>query len=328
MDGSPYRVPPSNVITWALPSRVDTACIEEFVVTGSRIMMHIHLQDESQPGDATVWRMVVWNWNTGDLVRGLELRSCCAHIVSQVFDRSSADGSGLIKQDSRAAFLDEFRILVVPLNNFPHPPELFVFDTLLPQDHPRHLRRFGLPPKHNQENVHVHLDLNRSLGTVERDGPLLVDPTQVIFIIELSQTAREPHVFLILRMQDLIQHTCSMRTEAQIPWDEWGRGTVVIEIPTEITYLSIVIHGARLLAICDTHRESEGDHRIHIFDFCWRASIPLTVSDGNDDGTERRALFKTGRSCLFEGGGGVSMWGLQPLGDSVVFYEVSISCST
>jgi len=291
--------------------------------------MHIHLQYESQRGDVAVLRVVVWNWNTGDLVRGPELRSCCAHIVSQVFDRSSADGSGLIKMDSRAAFLDEFRILVVPPSNFPHPPELFVFDTLFPQDHPRHLRRFRLPPKHSQQDVHVHLDPDRSLGTVERDDPLLVDPTQVIFIIDLSQTAREPRFFLILRMQDLIERACSMRTEVQIPWDEWGRGAVVIKIPTEGTYLSIAIYGARLLAIRNTHPgPGEHHHRIHIFDFSRRASTALTVSDGSDGRTERRVLFKAGRSCAFEGDTEVRSWCLQPLGDSVVFCAVSISYST
>lgn len=88
---------------------------------------------------------VVWDWNTGDSVRRPELRSCCAHVVSQVFDRSSADGSELIGWNCQGAFLDGFRILVVPRSIFPHPFELFVFDTVLPKDHPRNLRRF-IPP--------------------------------------------------------------------------------------------------------------------------------------------------------------------------------------
>jgi len=327
MDGSPYRVPPSNVIAWKLPPEVYETSIKDLAVTGSRIMMYIYLRGGFQRL-AREWRMVIWDWNTGDLVRMPELRLCCAHVVPQVIDRSSADGGGLIGWNFQGAFLDEFRILVVPRSIFPHPFELFVFDTLLPQDHPRHLRRFMLPPKYGHRSVRVYLDHDRPLGTVDRDGPLLVDPTQAILIVDLSRVVRDPRIFLILRMQDLIEHTCSMRTEAQIPWDEWGRGNVVIEIPTGITRLSIVIHGARLLAIYDTHRGSEGDYCIHIFDLCRRASSALTVSDESNDGTERRAPFKTGRSCLFEEGGGVSMWGLQPLGDSVVFYEVSISCLT
>ena len=328
MDGTPYRVPPSDVIVWALPPGVEGTSIEDMVMTGSRIMMYIYLRDESQPSDVRVWRMVIWDWNTGDLVRRLELLSHCAHIISQVFDRSSADGSGLIGWNCQAAFLDEFRILVVFWNNFPHAPELFVFNTLLPQDHPRHLRRFRLPPKHNQRSVHVHLDRDRSLGTVDRDGPLLVDPTQAILIMDLSPTNLEPHAFLILRMQDLIEHACSMRTGVQIPWDEWGKGAVVIEIPIDSTYLSTIIHGARVLAIRNTHRGPEEHHRIHIFDFSRRASTALPLLDGGDGGTERRAAFKDGRSCLFEGGVGVSMWGIQSLGDSVMFYKVSDSCST
>lgn len=327
MDGSPCRVPPSNVIAWALPPGAEGTSIEDLVVTGSRIMMYIYLRDESQPGDVRVWRMVIWDWITGNLVRSLELLSRCAHVFPQVFDRSSVDGSGLIGWNCQAAFLDEFRILVVFWNNFPHAPELFVFNTLLPQDHPRHLRRFRLPPKHNQRSVHVHLDRDRSLGTVDRDGPLLVDPSQAILIMDLSPTNREPHAFLILRMQDLIEHSCSMRTEVQIPWDEWGKGAVVVEIPIDSTYLSTIVHGARLLAIRNTHHGPEEHHRIHIFDFSRRASTALPLSDGSDGGMERRVMFKGGRSCLFEGGGGMSMWGLQSLGDSVMFYKVSISCS-
>lgn len=123
--------------------------------------------------------------------------------------------------------------------------------------------------------------------------------------MDLSPANRVPHTFLILRMQDLIEHACSIRTEVQIPWDEWGKGAVVIEVPFDTIYLSTIIHGARVLTIRNTHRGPEEHYRMHIFDFSRRASAALPLSDGSEGGTERRAVFNTGRNCLFgEGGGG------------------------
>ena len=62
-DGSPYRVPPSNVIARALPPGLERIHIQDLTATGSRLMMQIPI-----PG----WRAIVWNWKTGDLVRGLQ----------------------------------------------------------------------------------------------------------------------------------------------------------------------------------------------------------------------------------------------------------------
>jgi len=81
MDGSPYRVPPSNIIAWALPPGVEGMSIEDLVMTGSRIMMYICLRDESQPGET--WRMIIWDWNTGELVlkkAGVTVALCSRHL--------------------------------------------------------------------------------------------------------------------------------------------------------------------------------------------------------------------------------------------------------
>lgn len=244
--------------------------------------------------------------------------------LPQVLDRSSADGSGLIRWNCQVAFLDEFRIMVVLRDNFPHAPELSVVNTFLPQDHPRRLRRFGLPPEHNLLSACVHLDCNRSFGTIDRDSPLIVDPTQAILIMDLSLTVSEPHVRLILRMQPLIEHACSMRTEVQIPWDEWGRDAVVTEIPINCAEVFITIHGTRVLAIRETHRGPEEHYYIHVFDFSRRANAALPLLDSKIDVTERKVASEGGQSCIFEGGEGTSAWNLRSLGDSLVFYKVSI----
>ena len=81
LDGFPYRVSPSNVITWALPQEFEGVEIEKMAMTASRLMMHVR----SPPGsyrNIREWRMVVWDWETGDLVRGPRLLiafffSCC-----------------------------------------------------------------------------------------------------------------------------------------------------------------------------------------------------------------------------------------------------------
>lgn len=218
--------------------------------------------------------------------------------------------------------------MVVCYDNFPDSPELAVFNTLVPQDHPRNLRRFRLPPKYLLRSARVHLDRDRSLGTVNRDGPLIVDPTQAILIMDLSPNVPEPRIFLILRMQPLIEHACSMRADVQIPWDEWGRDAVAMEIPMDSTYFTTITHGARVLAIRNTRHGPEERYLIHTFDFSRRGSAALPLSDENDGGTERRALFKDGRSCVFGGGDGMIPWGLQSLGDSIMFYVVSLPSSS
>jgi len=70
-------------------------------------------------------------------------------------------------------------------NVFPDAPELAIFDTLVPQDDPRSLRWFRLPPVSVGRGVHVHLDRDRSLGAANRDGHLVVDPNQAILILSL-----------------------------------------------------------------------------------------------------------------------------------------------
>ena len=244
-------------------------------------------------------------------------------LLPQVFDRSSVDGTELVRWNCQIAFLDEFRV-VVSLCRFPLTPEISVLNTLLPQDHPRHMRRFRLPQKYGQRGAHVRLDRDRSLGTVDRDGPLIVDPTQAILTIYLTSTNRQPHTLVILRMQPLIEHTCSMRTDVQIPWEDWGRDAVVVEVPIDCSSLTTAVHGARVLAIHHTRRGPEECHRIYIFDFSRRASSALPLSGNEVGGTERRVAFKAGRSCVLERGEGMNAWGLQSLGDSIVFYKVIV----
>jgi len=239
----------------------------------------------------------------------------------QVLDRSNADRSGPTQWNRQVAFLDEFRIMVLYDSAFPDTPELAVFNTLLPQDHPGNPRRFRLPPVSVGRGVHVHLDRDRSLGKVNRDGPLVVDPTQAIIIMSLFPTVLEPQILFVLRAQPLIECVRSMGTDTQIPWDEWGRGAVVMEIPSGRGGLT-AIHGTHVLVICDTYQGAR--YRIHAFDFSLRGSAILPLLEGNDGRVEKRHVFEDGWTCEFEAGDEMGLCDLQPLGDTIPLSAVSL----
>jgi len=82
MDGSPHRVPHSNVITWALPRGVGETYLNVLAMTGSRLMLHVFLQDESWPHDAMGRKLILWDWKTGNLVRILSLPASFPHVTS------------------------------------------------------------------------------------------------------------------------------------------------------------------------------------------------------------------------------------------------------
>jgi len=239
-----------------------------------------------------------------------------------MFHRSIGNGGRLIRSEHQIAFLDEFRIMVPYYDDSPDGPELLVLNTLVPQDHPRNLRRFGLPPWYQGCAVRISLDHGRSLGTVNRDGPLIIDPTQAVLVVDLSSRPREQRDFLMLRTRALIEYTCSTRTDVRIPWDEWGRGVVVMNVPVYGICLTAT-HGARVLVIYDGHSGPQDCSDIRVFDFNRRGSTALPLSGGSSGGPERRAKFEDGRNCMFARFGEISMRDPRSLGDSVASWVVS-----
>ena len=59
----------------------------------------------------------------------------------QAFDLSNKDENETINWDCQINFPDEFRIMITHCNDA---PGLFVFNTLIPQDHPGNFRHFVL----------------------------------------------------------------------------------------------------------------------------------------------------------------------------------------
>lgn len=242
----------------------------------------------------------------------------------QVLNRSSVDGSRVIQQpNNQVAFLDEFRIVLTHDKVHSTGPELLVFNTFVPQDHPGNLRRFRFPPKYFYWRAYVHLDHDRSLGTVNRDGPLVTDPTQAILVVGLTRGPSWPGTLLILRVQPLIESVCSSGNGVQILWDRWRRGSVAIEISQYDQILLTAIHGAHVLVMyhCD---DIVNGNSLHLFDFSRKGSAALPLSDENDGGTERRAMFEGRRSRMFEVGRQVKLWIRQSIGDCLVTDVVSL----
>ena len=234
--------------------------------------------------------------------------------------RISSRWSGFIKSPCKVAFLDEFRV-VVSYPNDPSDAALVIFNTLVPQDHPNNVRRFMLPSKYLRRSAEVFLDHSRSLGAADRNDHLIADPNQAILAMTLSPGDRD---ILILRMQQLIEHACSTRTDIQIPWDEWGRDAVVMDNPTRI-YSSIpFIHGARMLVIHKPIFVPQNHYQVHAFDFSRRGIAALPLSDGTEGGTERRAVFKDWQNCVFEVDDGPYRQGPIGIGDSIMFHIVSL----
>ena len=108
---------------------------------------------------------------------------------SQVFNGSSGDGSGLLRNGYEVAFLGGFRVVVACCDNSSVGPELLVSDTLAPQEHPRNVRRFRLSPKYRDRRAHLRLDHGRALEVANRDGPLITDPTQVVYHGPITQSS-------------------------------------------------------------------------------------------------------------------------------------------
>ena len=221
LDGSPRH---SGAMQCVFPSAAVGVQVRDLAATGARLVMCI-LFEPDQPRAKEVWRVVHWDWKTGDLVRTPQSRSRSSHCVYQVFDRFSVDGSGLIRRQCPVAFLDEFRVVVSHHNN-PSAAALVVFNTLVPLDHPNNVRRFMLPQRYLGQGAQVYLGHDRSLGAMHGDGHVATDPSQAILVMTPSSDDR---AFLILRTQHLIEHACSMRTDVQIPWGEWGKDAVVMK---------------------------------------------------------------------------------------------------
>ena len=200
-------------------------------------------------------------------------------------------------------FLDEFRMMAlhststITLDSY---PKLIVYDTLVPQDHPRSSRGFDLPRRYSGGHIKARVDRERSLGTVNRDGPLIADPTQAILVLEIAE-GYNPQVLLVVRAQALVEHVCSTRMDVRVPWGEWGRDAVIMDAPSYIGASSTYVHGAHLMVKTSYGYGATAYCCLRTLDFSQRTCRVMPLWDVEGGGTERRASLDDGRVFVLEG---------------------------
>jgi len=209
-------------------------------------------------------------------------------------------------------------------------PEFTIFDTLVPRNRPVCSRRFRLPPRYHGWLPVVYVDSDGCFETPDPDRPLTTDPTQAVLIMKLATPGR-PRVLLIVRIQALIDHMHSMSTDTCVPWDEWGRGAVVMEVPERasvdrgpyVLVQGVHVTWATMFVTPGVDGYLPRPH-LFTFDLSRRGWSTLALRD-EGNGTERRGLFKDGQHFLLQGNREMNDWGFHSLGDGRFVYLVSSS---
>ena len=207
-------------------------------------------------------------------------------------------GGSTTLEKPRVFFLDEFRVVVPALSLTNDPLELIVFNTLLPQGHPRNSRRFRLPSgRHGGHPAFVYVDPDRYLGTPDRDVPLITDPTQTILVVQVLRPVELKRALLVVQIQDLMKYVLSTHTDVCIPWDEWGRGAVTMEIPVHNPF-SVNVHGIHVLLL-HSEWQARTTYAIRSYDFSRHGCGALPFRDeGGRVG--RSASFWNERGFTFQ----------------------------
>ena len=207
-------------------------------------------------------------------------------------------------------------------------PEFTLFNTLVPYASPGNLQRFRLPPRYHDWFPHIHVDSDRCLGTLDRDGPLTTDPARAVFVIRLVSPDGLRDL-LIVRIQTLFEHPHSMDGDGCIPWDSWGRSVAVMEVPERVVPNEgpyPLVQGLRVNFVWARPTIGVDGTRLHLytFDFGRRGwSVLPLLEEGYR--VERRVSFEDGRHILFQGGDGMPEPWFDSLGDAKFIYTVSNS---
>ena len=292
-------------------------------INGSRVTVRVLYRVPGGPGPYPVlfWRVLVWNWKTGDLVRFCGLKAYTLLTPSpQVLDLSFAEWSDSIIPNSPLIFLDEFRMAVTPCGY--EVAGLIVFNTLIPQGYPGYLQQLEFPTDLHIRLDHIYGDHHQHLEIQNKDKILIADPAQAVLAMEFRRP-QAPPVMLVMRMQALIERMCSVRTDPHVPWSEWGRDAVMIEVQIDTGYMpSTFVHGAQVMVVQSLDLDDYQYHKVRTFDFSKRSTLPLRGEAGV---IGRRALFEDGLSSSFQSGGGLylNVVDLFSLSDGSLFYLVS-----
>lgn len=195
-------------------------------------------------------------------------------------------------QYPRFTFLDEFRLLTSTGQPTIHDDELslVVFDTSLPQRSPDSWRRLNIAPKYHHEYVKypsawevlIHTDGNRPLGKGSCDGPFIVDPTQsvVAMVLIYHEVGDFPggEVVLVVPAAALVRRMSPTPSGSHIPWDDWKRDVMVVDIPRHVSHVRTFVHGTRVLLMTYSGTER---YSVQAYDFSrWGCRALVRVGYG------------------------------------------------
>ena len=208
-------------------------------------------------------------------------------------------------------------MMVFDLERIGNPPEFTVFNTLIPQDHPRSLRRFRVPMRYRNWLPSAFTDREMSLGTLNPDNPLIVDPSQAFIILELFGREAGIRVFIVVRTQSLIKYTCSMDTEDCIPWEEWGRDAMIMEMRSSCP--QIYIQGTHVVEVKARRLPNDVMERMYLrtFDFS-KQGCSMFWGEGGE--VMQAVWYKGGRDLFLEESENMIPVRLSSLGNGTFFY--------
>ena len=218
----------------------------------------------------------------------------------KVLKRSSKEDAFLSYPYSNLAFLDEFRLLA--LASLPtleeHNFGSIMFDTSVPQESSNSWRHFNLTPTCHRYAVSprtrgswICTDSDRSPGEGSRDGPLVVDPTQSVIVLQVTLyhdtygMYSSEELVLVIRATTLIGRMSSARAEPHILWDDWKRDVMVVEVPWGFSHHRTFVLGSRVLLATRDWQDRDGVP-VQAYDFSrWGCRALVRLGEGEKERT-------------------------------------------
>jgi len=153
--------------------------------------------------------------------------------------------------------------------------------------------------------------------------PSIADPTQSVIVVVLLHREHEivsyaDPVLFVVRATTLVRYMSSSHPGLQIPWDDWKRDVMVVEIPRDFSHVRTFICGTRVLFALRTHR-GQGNYCVQAYDFS-RWGCRALVRVGNE---EEGMIMPNPKKVWFPRAPDEELWSMKSLGDSLVVIKAS-----